>query len=329
MIDLRSIRAFPTALVTLVLVAASQAVTNDFSFYPKGAQDCLYEAADAARCDASTVAATNSCLCRNGGNFIINTASCLGRSYSGDLRAVYQTMKEACANSETPITITEADFVETANAAASSTSSAATSSATGATSTASTDGTTTTSTSIGAATTTTTTPTSSSPVDDEQREGGNTGLSTAAMAGIITGGSVAGIALIAGLAYFFFRRGKKAGEESHPMLPRHSAHGSLPPDPSEFRASPSDAGGWQKGWGRSSGFNWESPAHLSYPAGAGLAPSPPVQELDGSEHRPAGTPERPAEMAGTPIVQGASPHAQFQPYPGQPRAESGWIPSHR
>jgi len=72
------------------------------------------------------------------------------------------------------------------------------------------------------------------------------------------------------------------------------------------------------GVAHTSGFNWESPSHLAYPAST-LAPSPPlpVQELDGSQqHFPPGSTEAPVEMGGTPLVTTPPPPqaGQYQPY---------------
>jgi hypothetical protein len=166
------------------------------------------------------------------------------------------------------------------------------------------------------------------------------------MAGLIVGASVGGLALIGGIAWFIFRRRRKSGEESHPMLPQYG-HASLVS--SGQYGSPPDTGGFpKKDWthassdNRSSAFNWESPNDLSYQSSdqdqqvaykpnAVFVPEPIVaQELDAAVHHPTGTAEAPAEMGGTPIATTAPPHAQFQPYrPGQPQADLGLHPSQR
>jgi LPXTG-motif cell wall-anchored protein len=146
------------------------------------------------------------------------------------------------------------------------------------------------------------------------------------MAGVIVG-AVAGGVLLAALGFFLFRRRRKLGEESHPMLPQQAYAGAIPGprESSAYYSSPPGTGGWpKKDWGpspdmRSSGFNWESPAHLSYPGGP-LAPSPPLppQELDSVQHFPTGSAQAPAEISGTPIATAAPASMQFQPYnPGQ------------
>lgn len=327
MVDFRKLRVLPTAVTALILISASQAAdTIDFSFYPEDARECLYDAADTSRCESSSVIATNSCLCRNGGDFITNTAACLGQSSRSELRAVYRTMRDACDNSETAITITEDEFMDAADGVA-STSSITTSTTSSATSTASTASTTTSGTSTGTVPIETALPGENEQVDS--------GLSTGAMVGIIVGASIVGLALLGGLALFLIRRRRKLGEESHPMLPEQSGHTSFvptTPGTSGYFGSPPDTALWpKKDWTqspnppdiRASGFNWESPAHLSYPGGYALAPSPapapPIQELDSVEHHPTGTAEAPAEIGGTPVGTVAPPHSQFSyPAPAQP-----------
>ncbi|KAH6856287.1 hypothetical protein B0I37DRAFT_72760 [Chaetomium sp. MPI-CAGE-AT-0009] len=318
MVGFRQIRVLPAALVALILVSSSSAADAvvDFSFYPAPAQDCLYAAADSSKCKSQTVPATNACFCRNGGDFITTAAACIGQSSRGNLRTVYRTMRDACDTSETPINITEGEFMEAAEGSASTTLSTSTqaSSTTSATSATTTNTGTVTSTAL---------PTS----PEEEQESG--ALSTGALVGIIVG-AIGGLAMLGGLGYYLFRRGKKVGEESHPMLPQQG-HVSMAPSGHESTAyykygSPPDTGGWPKNdWngspdprisGLTTGFNWESPAHLAYP-GAALAPSPPlpIQELDGAQQFRPGSTEAPVEMGGTPVV--TTPplaNSQYQPY---------------
>jgi hypothetical protein len=163
---------------------------------------------------------------------------------------------------------------------------------------------------------------------------------------------VGALALLGAGAFLLFRRRRKLGEESHPMLPQQaptsigpsgheSAAYSIGPSGRESTAyygSPPVTGAWpKKDWAsstdprvsnRTSGFNWESPSHLSYPV-ATLAPSPPLpaQELDGvQQHFPTGSTEAPAEMGGTPVVTTPPPPApQYQPYhPPQQHQGPAW-----
>ena len=288
----------------------------------------MNQAAQTSRCESETVEATNSCLCRNGGDFVTLAAECIGRESRGDLKETYDIMKEACDISKTPITITEDEFMDAANPA--TTSSSASSTATPS----NTDS-------------NTAAPATTTPADDgNDKQGGSTGLTTGALAGIIAGG-VVGLILVGILAFFLFRRRKSSGEESYPMLPQQQAHLSS----AYYGSPPPDKAGWPvSADARSSGFNWESPAHLSYAGGqdqpgaypltgaykpvAELAPSPTViQELDGVVHHPTGSAAAPAEMAAaSPVAATAAPATQFQPfqpYPGQLHAGSAWNPSQR
>ncbi|AEO55028.1 hypothetical protein MYCTH_2298376 [Thermothelomyces thermophilus ATCC 42464] len=311
---LRTLRAFPAALIALTLASAVRAQADgvvDFGFYPEGAQDCLYSAADSSRCESKTVEATNACFCRNGGDFITTAAACIGRSSRDDLRTTYRTMREACGNSETPITITEDEFMEAADDSGPTTTQSSSTATSSTTSTA------------------TTTSTSTPPPDDKEDEG-SSGLSTAALAGIIVG-AIPALGLLGALAFIVLRRRKKMGEELHPMLPQQ-AHHSMAFSASDattayYSSPPPDSEAWpKKDWGaspdprssvRASGFNWESPSHLAYPAAA-LAPSPPlqIQELDGRQHFPPGSTEAPVEMGGSPVTTSPPPSraGQYQPY---------------
>ncbi|KAK4125588.1 hypothetical protein N657DRAFT_569542 [Parathielavia appendiculata] len=342
MVRLGRTRLLPAALVALILVSATRAQddTVNFGFYPGDSQDCLYQAATSSKCKSSTVEATNSCFCRNGGDFITTAAACIGQSSPNVLKMVYQTMRDACAATSTPIGITEDEFMEAANGATTTTSSKRESSET------TSDSATTTATVTG--TVTTTGPAKTVSQDDEQQGQGSTGgssaLTTGALAGIVAG-AIGGLAVLGGVIYFLFRRRGKAGEESHPMLPQHTqGHLSTAPAATESTAyygSPPDTGGWpKKDWGtspdlRNSGFNWESPAHLSMTfTGGALAPSPPppVQELDGAQLHPPGSTLAPVEMGGSPVVTTAQPASvQYQAYnPGQQQHPGpGWSQTSR
>jgi hypothetical protein len=93
----------------------------DFSNYPSGARSCLDSAATASKCDTSTVAAFNSCVCENGGNFVTNAVQCLTSSDSGDLTAVYGTMASNCADSNTPLPFTLQQFLALAGSSSTTT----------------------------------------------------------------------------------------------------------------------------------------------------------------------------------------------------------------
>ncbi|KAK0714733.1 hypothetical protein B0H67DRAFT_446927, partial [Lasiosphaeris hirsuta] len=275
-------RGFASPSAALLISLSSVAATViDFSFYPLDAQDCMYQTSNSSNCATETVAATNSCLCSNGGNFVTNTAKCLGSSDPSDLSSVYQTMKQACFDSKTPLNVAEAQYMSAAGFTGSLAATQPT--ATSATSSAKT------------AAASTTRP---AAVDGENSEGlsnQNKGLLKGARIGIIAGSSVAGIAMLAGLLLFLLRyRRRKDGEESHPMLPQDhgaSIHTFLP-TPAKTSAldlenSPytgAGVGEWPKDakWRpsttppeyRNSAFNWETPYDLAYSGLPGDDPPP-------------------------------------------------------
>ncbi|KAK4188760.1 hypothetical protein QBC35DRAFT_381849 [Podospora australis] len=307
-------RALPTTLVALIVVSAAQAQKSiDFSFYPKTAQDCLYNAAAPSQCEAGLVPSTNSCLCRNGGSFVTNTAACLGRTSPGDLQTVFDTFKDACQTSHTPINFSEEFFMAAASPATPTPSTPSS-----------------TSSSIP----------STQPGDEEKK-----GLPTRSLAGIIAGAVVGSIILFV-VVFLIFRRNKKDKKEAYrmhqdPSTPPNperymqqnphpytqpNPHVSLAPSAGETSTSPyvspPNTGGWpppnhqlrrmpspnSSDASRVSGFNWESPDQLAMPSvGVPSQPSqhhtayrphslPPPAELDASRN-----PGRPVEVAGTPV----------------------------
>lgn len=92
-------------------------VKPDFYFYPQAARPCMDQAGSAAGCDAIDTHALNDCLCGNGGNFITNTAACLGKSARGELQRVYSLMSGACAKTSTPMKLHQKEFMNIANEA--------------------------------------------------------------------------------------------------------------------------------------------------------------------------------------------------------------------
>lgn len=298
-------RGLPATLRALIFVSGYRVVAAasaiDFSFYPLKAQDCLYRASNSSNCATDTVAAANACLCFNGGNFVTNTAGCLGRTDPGDIETVYSTMKTACSDSKTPLGVSKEQYL-TAAAGASASTTQSTTMATGITS-------------------------SPTTTNGGQQDGERKGLSTGAKAGIIAGSSVAGIALLAGLVFFFLRkRRRRDGEESHPMLPQDHGpliHSMLPPHHGEAGNNVAwvhDAK-WRPtlapGDGHNARFEWESPYDLSYPKAPPLTPTPPlpphtrsppahehpqVYELVGSDRQPTEMPGSVMfEVEGSPV----------------------------
>ncbi len=249
--------------------------------------------------------AMNSCLCSNGGNFITDTAKCLGTSDKSDVLAVYTMLDTSCDDSNTPLNVQKAAFFSAAGLS-SVTSSASSTSTTSARRTSTTTGSatsSTTETAAGAASPTTTdTGTRGGDNNDDSSSPG--GLSSMAKTGIIAGSVCVGVTLLGAAAFFFMRyRKKKDSEESHPMLPQKLAMlggasneaGPLPstaevtalgaPDePPEWPIEPK----WRPTPGAEfasspSGFNWESPYDATPPAGWGRVPEvpevPPVEAL--------------------------------------------------
>ncbi|GJC80517.1 hypothetical protein ColLi_03355 [Colletotrichum liriopes] len=109
-----------SALVIASLASHSRAAfVNDFSAYPKNARSCLDTAAAASGCTGNTVTEMNTCLCGNGGNFVLATAKCIEKQAQDDekqakddLGAVYEMLLTSCTDSKTPLGISQAQFLD-------------------------------------------------------------------------------------------------------------------------------------------------------------------------------------------------------------------------
>ncbi|KAF3021090.1 hypothetical protein E8E14_013138 [Neopestalotiopsis sp. 37M] len=196
---MRSLPRSLQALVLLLLTTSVTALENDFSSYPSGSQACLTKEADASGCTGDTGTEINECLCKNGGNFIYNTASCVAEESPSDLSTVYATLEANCAGTGVTISVSEAAFLAQASAATSSTTASATASQTSSSSTSS-------STTSSAASSTST---------------ADAGLSTGAKAGIGAGIGIAAVGLgLIGVFIWWYRRrnnrkdSKAAGDNS-------------------------------------------------------------------------------------------------------------------
>ncbi|KAK1998110.1 hypothetical protein LX36DRAFT_656868 [Colletotrichum falcatum] len=109
----RRITPTPAALIVSCLAAQCQAVfVNDFSAYPVGARSCMDAAAAASGCTGNTVTEMNTCLCGNGGDFIMATARCVEKQAKEQLGAVYAMLLTSCTDSRTPLGISQAQFLE-------------------------------------------------------------------------------------------------------------------------------------------------------------------------------------------------------------------------
>lgn len=211
----------------LLLVSLTQAAfQNDFSSYPENAQQCLYTSATSSGCIGDTATAMNSCLCSNGGNFVTKTAACLGGSDAAGLATVYDTMDSHCTDTNTPLTVSKAQFLNASDATTMTSARASTRTSTpasAATTRASTAKTTAT-TSDSASTTSTGKPAATGSGKDNNGVddgGGEETLSGTARAGIIAGSTSGGVLLLGLLAYVFVRsrRNNQIGrEEADPML---------------------------------------------------------------------------------------------------------------
>ncbi|KZL66974.1 hypothetical protein CT0861_09608 [Colletotrichum tofieldiae] len=102
-----------SALVILSLAAHSRAAfVNDFSAYPKNARSCMDTAAAASGCTGNTVTEMNTCLCGNGGNFVLATAKCVEKQAKDELDDVYEMLLTSCTDSKTPLGISQAQFLD-------------------------------------------------------------------------------------------------------------------------------------------------------------------------------------------------------------------------
>ncbi|CAK7217859.1 hypothetical protein SCUCBS95973_003289 [Sporothrix curviconia] len=205
------------------------AFTNNFDAYPSGTRNCLNASAIASGCDGDTVTSMNDCLCSNTGNFVIASAECIGKADYADLETVYTTMASACSFSNTPMTVSQKDFLSAGNGTYSSSisgSATTTSSASGSTATPSMTTTTTTSDGhVETVTRTAGTPTNTGTSDNSS--GG--GMPSTTKMGIIAGATVAGVAIVAVFAFFLIRmwRSRQSGEEHRPMLGSDNGFGDM------------------------------------------------------------------------------------------------------
>ncbi|KAG6364287.1 hypothetical protein INS49_005887 [Diaporthe citri] len=78
----------PSTIILYVLLLTSPtgaSVDVDFSAYPASAQSCLTQAVDTSGCSSeSTVSEMNDCLCGNNGDFVLDSARCLGTRAQSD-----------------------------------------------------------------------------------------------------------------------------------------------------------------------------------------------------------------------------------------------------
>ncbi|KAI5460488.1 hypothetical protein BGZ63DRAFT_404957 [Mariannaea sp. PMI_226] len=109
-------RSLWSALPLLLLATSALADENDFSFYPRRSQSCLYNSANTAKCTSGTAVSLNECLCYNHNGFVTNAAACVGRKAYSEVYYVYRTMIRACNESGTPLSVSRDDFQAAAEA---------------------------------------------------------------------------------------------------------------------------------------------------------------------------------------------------------------------
>ncbi|CAK7203980.1 hypothetical protein SEUCBS139899_006730 [Sporothrix eucalyptigena] len=319
-------------LLLLQTTTVLAAFTNNFDAYPSGTRSCLNASAIASGCDGDTVTSMNDCLCSNTGNFVIASAECVGKSDYADLETVYTTMASACSFSNTPLTVSQKDFLSAGNGTYSSTITSMSSTAPGSTATPSMTTITTTSDGhVETITKTAGTPTNTGTSNNND----NSGMSSTTRIGIIAGATVAGVAIVAVFAFFLIRmwRNRQAGEEQRPMLGSDGGFndGRGPSDGSHMsgtelsRLSGVNQGGnntydWKAGAvPEHSDAKWAQDPYLTS-ASPGLyqQQSTGVYELPVQEGA-----QMPVEMPATPMVTGASPvyhHPAGQPHNLDPNA---------
>lgn len=188
--------------ITSSVAIIQRTIINDFSDYPSGAQQCLYDASDNSGCDGDTVPEMNECLCGNGGDFVTNSAKCVADNDSGDMESTYSAMNLHCSDSDTPLSVSRQEWMAGEASVTISTSSTKTASETSTNKAASTISTiVTASTGQTIAATTTGAPSSTYTPDLQS----NSELSTGAKVGIIVGSAAAGLALLAAALLFLCR----------------------------------------------------------------------------------------------------------------------------
>jgi hypothetical protein len=309
---------FPLRKTTILLATAllfsraTAAITNDFSFYPKNAQSCLYSAANASGCAGDTNQEMNSCLCGNSGSngFVSGSAACIGASDPDDVSSTFAVMEDSCKNSNTPIGLTIDQFKAAAAAAASTATDSASKTATktGTGTKTSTSATTTPSVSQYVTTVSgtpqTVTVTSFPSATNTNSSSPSPPNNTAIIAGAAIGGAI--FLLLIALAAFCIirsRRRRAAGDdEAQHMLPQSgygpfsggdfamqnttAALGSGAQGDQKWRPPSGQSADWQQPPAASPQFNWDTPYDNQY--GKSPAPSPGlgVQYSGGGYHQP-------------------------------------------
>ncbi|CAF3614244.1 unnamed protein product [Fusarium graminearum] len=250
-----------------LLLSPALAIKNDFSFYPPGAQKCLYKNADDASCTGADAKEINYCLCGLGNynnDFILGSARCIGQDSPNDVDKTYDMMNEACSNSDTPMKTTKKDFQQAAHDGETTTSATGTATSTAAT----------------------TSGTAASSTTDASNADEDTGLSTGATIGVAVGAAAGGAAVVGMAIWLLLRRRKKNVEESHPMLPNYESNNSpYPPVEPKAAWGTTPGSGWQTPDPNTSGYYAQPKQHagpVELPPDNLVAAPAPIFEMDGT-----------------------------------------------
>lgn len=97
--------------ISVLIPPTRCALDVDFAAYPSTTQICLDDTAKGSNCSGDTVFEINNCLCNNGGNFVLDSAACIGNQGTDIMTRVYELMQSSCSGTETPLTISEAEWM--------------------------------------------------------------------------------------------------------------------------------------------------------------------------------------------------------------------------
>lgn len=277
------VRLSAVLAAALLLPAATARFDNDFTTYPSGAQSCLEDADKDSGCDGNTVPTMNGCLCNTGdSSFLEDSARCIGKESSSDLKRTYKLLEVNCDGSDTSMDISEREFLAFAEEDDEPTTTSSTTSTT-------------------STTTTEAGPTNTDDPDPNEDDEDGGGLSSGATIGIAVAATAVGVGLIAAAIFFFLRRRRqsRAADESNPMLGGSGpgARASMPASTlrDSSYVSPyqdSDVGKTASGvaaWGPESFHATPPMGRQSYMGGSpppGVGQSPPMGQWDGAS-RPA------------------------------------------
>lgn len=271
-------------LTLFLLLSPALAAENDFGFYPKGAQSCLYKAADDADCTGKDSKELNYCLCGQGSyknDFILGSARCVGQESPDDVDKTFDTMQQACKDSSTPLKVTKEEFQEAAKEGETTTTTADSSTITTITTTTKSKQTADFTTTSGGRTITVIATSDNSNDDKDTTKNDSSSLSTGATIGIAVGAALVGAAFIGAGVFFLLRRRKRKSEESHPMLPpnydgNHEYTGASTYPPSEPKPA------WATTAPNQQGYNHPYAGAYGPPKPQDVANPNLVYEMDGS-----------------------------------------------